>query len=350
MDVVSLPLLDEPSMLAAAERQGQLTKPTGALGRLEELAVWLAGTQACSPPRDPERVRVVVLAGDTGAAEAGVSAYPPEVTAQMVAGFGAGTAAVNVLARAAGATVRVEDICVATDTAPEVSRYKVRRSSGRIDVEDAMTMTETEAAYAAGCAIADEEADAGTDLLVVGDMGIANTTVAAVVCAAVTRCEPVAVVGRGTGIDDQGWIRKVTVVRDALTRVRLAEAADDPARLLSVAGGPDHAAMVGLLVQAAVRRTPVLLDGVVSCVAALVADRIAPGIASWQVAATRSPEPAQALALARLQHEPLLDLGLRLGEGTGALLAVPLLRAAAAALREMATFAEAGVSGRTEQP
>jgi len=329
---VIVPDLDAAAMEAAAERQGRLTKPAGALGRLEGLSVWLAGVQGVSPPRPPERVRVVVFAGDHGVAGSGVSAYPSEVTAQMVAGFGAGGAAVNALARLVGAGVRVEDMAVG-------------RPSGSIDREDALTDAEARAAYDRGAAVADEEVDGGADLLIAGDMGIGNTTPSAVIVASLTGTEPVLAVGRGTGIDDEGWMRKTAAVRDAMRRVRVADAAIDPLRLLAVAGGADLAAITGFLVQAAVRRTPVVLDGVVSCACALVGDRIAPGLAAWQVAGHASTEPAQALALAALQHEPLLDLRMRLGEGTGALLAVPLLRAAAATLAEMATFDGAGVSG-----
>jgi len=329
---VTLPVLDAAAMAAAAERQSRLAKPVGALGRLEELAVWLAGVQGSWPPRQLDRVRVVVFAGDHGVAAAGVSAYPSEVTAAMVAAFATGGAAVRVLARGVGAGVRVEDLAVG-------------RPSGRIDREDAVSRGRAEEAYAAGAAVADAEVDEGADLLVAGDMGIGNSTPAAVLAAVLTGSEPVACVGRGTGIDDEGWMRKTAAVRDAMRRVRVADAAIDPLRLLAVAGGADLAAITGFLVQAAVRRTPVVLDGVVSCACALVGDRIAPGLAAWQVAGHASTEPAQALALAALQHEPLLDLRMRLGEGTGALLAVPLLRAAAATLAEMATFDEAGVSG-----
>lgn len=343
----AVPPLDESAGLLARARQDRLTKPRGALGRLEDLSAWLAAAQGRCPPRPFTRARVVVFAGDHGIARAGVSAYPPEVTAQMVANFLAGGAAVNVLARAAGATVRVVDLAVDADVpgAPEeTTRHKVRRSSGRIDVENALNGDEAAAAFAAGRAVADEEVDAGADLLVPGDMGIGNTTPAAVLVAALTGSEPVAVVGRGTGIDDAAWAIKTAAVRTALRRAR--RIADDPLARLAAVGGADLAAMTGFLVQAAVRRTPVVLDGVVSAAAALVAARIAPAAPQWWVAGSRSPEPAQALALAALGLSPLLDLGLRLGEGTGALLAVPLLSAAIATLGEMATFDEAGVTDR----
>lgn len=340
---------DTEAAIEARRRQDRLTKPPGALGRLEELSAWVAGAQGRCPPRQFSRARVVVFAGDHGIAAAGVSAYPAEVTAQMVANFLAGGAAVNVLAFLAGATVRVVDMAIDGEVPgapPEMMRHKVRRSSGSLDREDALTGEQAEQAFEAGRAIADEEVDGGADLLVPGDMGIGSTTPASVLVAALTGSEPIAVVGRGTGIDDAGWARKVAAVRDGLRRASARSA--DPIGLLAATGGADIAAMVGFLVQAAVRRTPVVLDGVVSSAAALVAHRCAPAARDWWVAGHRSPEPAQALALERLALVPLVDFDMRLGEGTGALLAVPVLRAAVATLADMATFDEAGVSGPAE--
>jgi nicotinate-nucleotide--dimethylbenzimidazole phosphoribosyltransferase len=348
MDTVDLPGLDTESMVAAVHRQNTLTKPEGALGRLEALSIWLSGVQGTCPPNPPRRPRLVVLAGDHGVARHGVSAYPTEVTAQMVANLVAGGAAANVLARQLAVGLRVEDISVDGDTPTEVQDHKIRRSSGRIDVEDALDTGEAQRAYDAGRAITDSEVDAGADLLIVGDMGIGNTTACAVIAGIMTVTEPVTVVGRGSGIDDATWMRKVTVVRDAMRRARMASVEDDVLGLLTVVGGADLAATVGMLVQAGVRRTPVVLDGVVSGVCALMAERVAPGLAGWQVAGHRTSEPAQRVALEVLRHEPLLDLGMRLGEGTGALLALPLINAAAAALTEMATFEGAGVSGRDD--
>jgi nicotinate-nucleotide--dimethylbenzimidazole phosphoribosyltransferase len=226
-----------------------------------------------------------------------------------------------------------------------VGRYKVRRGSGSIDREDALTRAEAEQAFAAGVAVADEEVDAGADLLIPADMGIGNTTPAAVLVAAVADVEPVHVVGRGSGVDDAGWMRKVVAIRDALRRAR--PVADDPLALLAAVGGADLAATTGLLVQAAVRRTPVLLDGVVAGAAATVAERIAPRAVHWWLAGHRSPEPAHRLALQRLGLDPVLDLAMRLGEGTGALAALPVLRAAVRTLAEMSTFDEAAVAGPT---
>ena len=346
----TLPLPDEAAQLAALERQLHLTKPTGALGRLEDLSVWLAGVQGRCPPSPITRPRVVVFAGDHGVARSGVSAYPPEVTAQMVRNFVAGGAGVNVLARLVGASVRVVDMSVDADLSdlPGVSDHKVRRSTGDISVGPAMTREEAEQSVRAGMAIADEEVDAGADLLVAGDMGIGNTTSAATLVALLTDAEVATVVGRGTGIDDRAWMRKCAAVRDATRRgrTRLADMVD----VLAEVAGPDIAAISGFLLQAAARRTPVLLDGVVVGSAALVAHRLGYRSRQWWLAGHRSTEPAHTRALERLDLEPLVDFGLRLGEGTGALVALPVLQAAAATLAEMATFDEAGVSDREETP
>ncbi len=346
-DPLAFPQLSPPDPFVAREardRQLELTKPAGSLGRLEQLAEWIAACQGVCPPKQFERARIVVFAGDHGVAAGGVSAYPPEVTAQMVANFAAEGAAINVLAAQAGATVRIEDIAVAGDTREEFSRNKIRRSSGDIAVTDAMSDEETIAAIAAGRRIADEEIDSGADLLIAGDMGIGNTTPAAVLVGALTETEPVLVVGRGTGIDDNAWMRKASAIRDGMYRAR--PHTGNPKALLRTAAGADLAAMAGFLAQAAVRRTPVILDGVVVTAAALVANDLAPGAVSWWVAGHRSPEPAHSIALKRLDLEPLLDLGLRLGEGSGAALALPLIRSAVATLGEMATFDSAGVSGK----
>jgi nicotinate-nucleotide--dimethylbenzimidazole phosphoribosyltransferase len=340
---------DEATARQARARQAQLTKPAGSLGRLEEIGVWLAACQGACPPRPLSRPRVVVFAGDHGVARHGVSAYPPEVTGQMVANFLAGGAAVNVLASTAGATVRVVDLAVDMPDAgvpAQVTRHKVCRSSGRIDIEDALSAEEAEAAVVAGRAVADEEVDGGADLLIAGDMGIGNTTPASVLVAALTGAEPVAVVGRGTGVDDAGWMRKTVVVRDALRRAR--PLLREPVPLLRTVGGADLAGLAGFLAQAAVRRTPVLLDGVVVGAAALVAEQLAPGARAWWVAGHRSVEPAHTLLLEHLGLTPLLDLGMRLGEGSGALAALPLVTMAGRILAEMATFADAGVSGPAE--
>jgi nicotinate-nucleotide--dimethylbenzimidazole phosphoribosyltransferase len=306
--------------------------------------IWIAWCKGKCPPRAFQRARVVVFAGDHGVARSGVSAYPPEVTAQMVANIDRGGAAINVLCGIAGATVRVADLAVDADPLSEqIGAHKVRRGSGDIAVEDALTEDETARAIEAGQRIADEEVDAGADLLIAGDMGIGNTTPAAVLVAALTNTEPVAVVGFGTGIDDAAWARKTAAVRDALFRAR--PVLSDPVGLLRCCGGADLAAMAGFCAQAAVRRTPLLLDGMAVTAAALVAERLAPGARLWWQAGHRSTEPGHSVALASIFLEPIVDLGMRLGEGSGAAVALPVLRAAVATLSSMATFQEAGVAG-----
>ncbi|MDL9937354.1 nicotinate-nucleotide--dimethylbenzimidazole phosphoribosyltransferase [Gordonia sp. ABSL1-1] len=338
--VVELP--DETTARAARARHLTLTKPPGSLGRLEDIGVWIASCQRQCPPAPIRQPAVVVFAGDHGVAHAGVSAFPPEVTAQMVANIAGGGAAVNVMAREYGASVRVVDISVDADTAPEVSAYKVRRGSNDLRVTDSISLAEARQALAAGRAIADDLVDSGTDLLIAGEMGIGNTTPATVLVGAITRREPVEIVGRGTGIDDAGWMRKTAAIRDGMRRAR--SVAHDPLALLAAVGGADLTAVAGFLAQAAIRRTPVILDGVVITAAALVANELAPGASRWWLAGHRSVEPAHRLSLEHLDLDPVLDLSMRLGEGSGALMAVPVVRAAVDILNDMATFGEAGVS------
>jgi len=334
---------DEQAQAAARQRQQRLTKPTGALGRLEALSVWASGVQGRCPPAAFARPRVLLVAADHGIAGAGVSAYPAEVTAQMLANFQAGGAAVNVLARAYGAQVRVVDVGVSTDLPGVDTRWKVCHGSGSIDTEDALDDAQLVAALTAGVALVDDEVDAGTDLIVPGDMGIGSTAACAAVVAALLGVPAEQVTGRGTGVDDDTWKRKVAAVD---TAVRRLSGDRQPLHVLAAVGGADLAVMTAALIAAAARRTPVVLDGVVSCTAALVAARLAPTATPWWVAGHRSTEPAQQAALTAIGLEPLLDLGLRLGEGTGALLALPILHGAIATLAEMATFDEAGVSDR----
>ena len=334
---------DPEARSAARQRLDALAKPLGALGRLEELAVWLAAVQGTAAPTPPASVAVVLFAGDHGVTTGprAVSAYPRDVTALMVREFLRGGAAVNVLARAHDARVRVFDLGVDDDlagTPAQVGSHKIRRGSGSIDREDALTPTETEAALAAGAAIADEEIEAGAGLLVPGDMGIGNTTVAAALVGAALGLEASEVVGRGTGIDDATREDKVAVVAAAIDRARSHR--DDPVALLRVVGSADTAAMTGFLRRAAERGVPVLLDGVVSGACAVLAERLAPGAVDWWCAGHRSTEPAHRLSLAALGLEPIVDLGMRLGEATGALVALPVLRAAPALLAQMSTLAE----------
>jgi nicotinate-nucleotide--dimethylbenzimidazole phosphoribosyltransferase len=334
---------------AASERQLQLTKPTGALGRLEDASIWMSGVQDSCPPVPFAHPRLVIFAGDHGVARAaGTSAYPPEVTAQMVANFVAGGAAANVIARQVGATVRVVDVSVDCDPAyldpidPTVAARRVQRGSGSVDREDAMSSEIARTAFDLGALIADEEIAAGADVLIAGDMGIGNTTPAAALIAACTGAVAADVTGRGTGVDDDTLARKATAISNCIARAGGARGLDLIARI----GSPDIAAMTGYLVRASELGVPVVLDGIVSCSAALVAEQIAPGACAWWAAGHVSTEPAAARALEALGLKPLLSLDLRLGEGTGALLALPLLASAAATLGEMATFASAGVSDR----
>ncbi|QZY28238.1 nicotinate-nucleotide--dimethylbenzimidazole phosphoribosyltransferase [Nocardioides coralli] len=332
--------IDEVARAQARDRVDALAKPGGALGRLEGLMVWLAGVQGTATPHPPRDVAVVVLAGDHGVtADGPVSAYPRQVTAAMVREFLRGGAAVNVLARAHGARVRVLDVAVdddLADTPEEVRRHKVHRGSGAIHREDALTGTELEAALRVGRTVADEEIDAGADLLVPGDMGIGNTTVAAALVGAVLGLDADLVVGRGTGVDDATWRAKRDVVAAAIGRAEPHR--DDPVALLRSIGSADLAAATALLVRAAERGTPVLLDGVVSGACALLAERLSPGSVGWWCAGHRSTEPAHRRALESLRLQPLLDLELRLGEASGALTALPLLRVAATLLSDMATL------------
>ena len=333
MDLPSVTAPDVDARRAAVARHAEMDVPDGALGRLAELGVWLAAAQGVCPPRPLARPRVVVIAGDHGIAAAGVSAHAPGDTARQVTAVREHASPVGVLASAAGVSVRVVDVALDADAGPDsTGRHRVRRGSGRIDREDALTADEAEKAFAVGRALADEEVDAGADLLVPGSLGVGATTPAATLVAALTSTEPVAVIGRGSGIDDAGWMRKAAAVRDALRRAR--PHVRDPLALLRVAGGADLAALTGFCVQAALRRTPVLLDGLVVGAAALLADELAKGAGEWWLYAQRSTDPAMALVEEHLSLSPVLDLGVRLGDGTGAVAAVPLLQMAARLLAE----------------
>ncbi|AEA26711.1 MULTISPECIES: nicotinate-nucleotide--dimethylbenzimidazole phosphoribosyltransferase [Pseudonocardia] len=342
--VEDLPTVPEPSVEARREavaRHDALAVAVGGLGRLAELGCWLASVQGTCPPHAPLRPRVVVVAADHGIAAAAVSAYPAGTTALQVTAARDRTMPAAVVAPVASASVRIVDAGLDDPGAPDAAepRYRVRRGSGRIDVEDALTEDETDAALRIGRALADEEVDAGADLLVPGSLGVGATTAASTLVAAVTGIEPVAVVGRGSGIDDNTWMRKAAAVRDALRRTRPVRR--DPVGLLRTAGGADIAVLTGFLLQASLRRTPVLLDGLVVTTAALLAEQLAPGARRWWLAGQRSPEPAVGPLLERLALEPVLDLGIRLGDGTGALAVVPMLQMAARLLADTAPRASA---------
>ena len=314
------------------------TKPRGSLGRLEELGCRLAEIRGFIP-RTLDAV-IVVAAGDHGVAREGVSAYPQEVTAQMVANFAAGGAAVNVLARQAGARLILVDAGVAVPFEHESVR-PVRLGAGTASLADgpAMTAEQVRRGLEAGAVLADELR--GVDVVALGDMGIGNTTAASALTAALLGVDPDRVCGRGTGLDDAGVARKVRTVRRALD----VNQGSDP---LTALGGFEIVFLAGLALGCAANRTAVLLDGFITSAAALAAARIEPAVVDVLIASHRSPEPGHAFVLHALGLEPLLDLDLRLGEGSGAALALPLLRAALAILEEMATFDDAGVtdSGR----
>lgn len=321
---------------AEARRERQIVPP-GSLGRLDDLGEWLAAAQGSSPVRPIERPRVVLFAGDHGVAELGVSARPAGSAAELVREVLEGGRPVSVLARRLGVPLRVVDMALDCDPdafPADVVRHRVRRGSGRIDVEDALTLQEAEAAFLAGVAVADEEADSGTDLVVLGDVSVGGTTAAGVLVAALCGTDASVVTGRGgEAIDDLAWMRKCAAVRDALRRAR--PVLGEQLHLLATVGGADLAAMTGFLLQCAVRKLPVVLDGVVAAACALVGQRIAFRAPDWWLAGHKSGEPGQAKALDRMALEPLLDQGVKVGEGAGALLALPLVQAAAALAAEL---------------
>ena len=332
---------DPDVVAAAADRLAGLATPAGALGRLGDLAVWITGAQGVVPPEPLTNVRLVIFAGDHGVAAHGVSAYPPAITGAMVRTFVAGLAGVNALASAHDVHVRVLDIGVdedLTDVPEDVRAHKVRRSSGAIHLEDALSADETTQALEVGRRVAREEIDAGAQLLLGGDMGIGNTTPAAALIAAGLGLPAREVTGRGTGIDETALAHKESVIDQALART--GDRTADPIECLTALGSADLAAATGYLVAAAEAGVPVLLDGVISVACALTADRIAPGSAAWFAAGHRSTEPAQSLALDKLGLEPILDLGMRLGEGSGAVAAVPVVRSAISVLRDVALLAD----------
>ncbi len=342
-DTIARIALPDPAVARRAQALLDVkTKPRGSLGRLEELACRIAAARGIPVPELPVKA-VVVMAGDHGVAAEGVSAFPQEVTWQMVANFVRGGAAINVLARQAGAEVIVADMGVKTPVSlAGVRSLRIGAGTGNIARERAMTRAQAEAALEAGIAIADELSARGVTLLATGEMGIANTTPAAALAAHFTGASPEEITGRGTGIDDAGLRRKIEVVRRALALH--GAAATDALDALARLGGFEIAGLAGLVVGAAARRIPVIVDGFIASAAALAAVRLAPAAAGYLVAAHRSVERGHALVLAAMDARPLLDLELRLGEGTGAALAMHLAEAAIRILREMATFADAGVS------
>jgi len=321
-----------------------LTKPPGSLGRLEALALQV-GCVLGDPPPSLDGAVVFVFAADHGVAARGVSAYPAEVTAQMCANFSGGGAAINVFARTCGAGVRVIDVGIARDVAglDGIEHRKVRAGTRDLSRGPAMTADEVMAAVAVGAEVA---GSADARVVGVGEMGIANTTAAAAVTACLTGASAREVVGRGTGIDDRGLARKREVVKRGVARVvRMEDPRDDALEVLRQVGGLEIAAMAGAMIGAAARGALVLVDGFISSAAALAACRVCADLPPYLVASHRSTEPGHAAVLDALGLVPLLDLEMRLGEGTGCALAIPVVRAAGALLSDMATFESAGISG-----
>ncbi|GAC1477849.1 MAG: hypothetical protein NVS1B12_13660 [Acidimicrobiales bacterium] len=338
---------DRGAAAATAEHLDRLTKPPGSLGRLESLAVQLAAIAATDPPPLPVPAAVAVFAGDHGVHAEGVTPWPQEVTAQMVANFCAGGAAINVLARQADARVVVVDVGVASQI-PDVGggeasliRARVAPGTANLSAEPAMTPAQVAPALDVGAAVAAHLVGEGARCLVTGDMGIANTTPSAALIAAFTGQPATAVPGRGTGIDDDRLARKVAVIERAVARLAPGAA---PADVLAEVGGLEIAALAGFIVGGAAARVPVIVDGVIAAAAALAAVAFNPDVLGYLIAGHRSVEPGATAALAHLGLEPVLDLGLRLGEGTGACLALAVVEAAARVVREMATFDSAGVT------
>ena len=335
--------LDEAAMTAAQARQNVLTKPQGSLGRLESLSVQLAGITGDPQPKMQHKV-ILTMAGDHGVVAEGVSAYPQEVTPQMVANFLGGGAAINVLARHIEGRVVVVDMGVAAqmEPHPDLVDKKVAPGTENIARGPAMSGEQAVQALLAGAEVVEAEIDRGLDILGTGDMGIGNTTPSAAIAAAITGHSPAEVVGRGTGVDDAGLSRKIVAVQRALTVNR-----PDPADALDVltkVGGYEIGGLAGAMLAAAAHRRPVVVDGFISTAAAMIAVGLAPQARSYLIPAHRSQERGHRLMLAWLGLEPLLDLDLRLGEGTGAAFGISLAEAACKILSEMATFGEAGVS------
>jgi nicotinate-nucleotide--dimethylbenzimidazole phosphoribosyltransferase len=343
LSIVALP--DPGAEIEVRRRLDQLTKPPGSLGRLEELAVRLSGIAGTCPPplRDPV---IFTLAGDHGVVAQGVSAYPQIVTAQMVENFLRGGAAVNALARHAGARVVVADLGVASPLPPHPDLRDCKVAPGTADMTRGPAMTRAQAVQAieAGIALLETERARGADLIGTGEMGIGNTTAASALVAALTGASAESVTGPGTGVDAAGRRRKVEAVRRAL-QVNRPDPADALDTLAKV-GGFEIAGLVGVILAGAARRLPIVLDGFIAGAAALVAIRLKPEAQGALLAAHRSAEPGHARVLDALGLEPYLDLGMRLGEGTGAALCISLARASIAALTEMATFKSAGVTDR----
>lgn len=341
MTTTAVPAPDQEVARQAREHLDALAKPLGSLGRLEELAAWISACQGSVPPRPLDRVRAIVLAGDHGVAEYGVSAYPREVTPAMVHTFVLGRAAATVLAAQHGVDLRIYDLGVDDDLAgvpPEVTRYKIRRSSRPLQLEDALTEREARRAWDAGVEIAEQVIKDGTDLLIIGDLGIGNTTPSACLIAASLGLPAELVTGAGTGVTGEALQHKTRLVATALERV--GDRAVDPWQRLLALGSADLVAGVAAMITAATARVPILLDGLIAVAEAVTAEDLAPGVMAWCRAGHRSTEPGQRLALEKFDLVPVLDASMRLGEGSGALAAVPLIRSAVLLMRNMALLSD----------
>jgi len=337
---------DRTAEAAAAARQAVLTKPGGSLGDLEALSVRLAGIQGRADPRIGPGA-VFVMAADHGVCAEGVSAYPPEVTPQMVMNFTAGGAAINALARVSGCRVVVTDVGVAAEFPPSlpIHHRKIAPGTKNIAAGPAMSREEAIRSVAAGIEVFEEELEARAfDLAATGDMGIGNTTASAAVAVLLTGKSASELVGRGTGIDDAVLARKIRVIEKAIALNRPDPA--DPVDVLAKVGGFELGALAGVFLASAAHGLPILIDGYISGAAALLARAFCPGAVDYMIAGHLSADSGHGLMLESLGLKPLLNLGMRLGEGTGAVLAMPLCRAACAALNEMATFESAGVRNR----
>ena len=334
-------------MNQARRRQDQLIKPQGSLGRLEELSIQMAGIRAEALPQARQKA-VIVMAGDHGVVAEGVSAYPQEVTPQMVQNFLAGGAAINVLARQAGARVIVVDLGVASDLPPhpDLQVRKIAYGTANIARGPAMSVDQALRSILAGAEIVQEQCQLGLDMLATGDMGIGNTTPSAAIAATILAQDPAEIAGRGTGVDDDGLNRKVAAIRAALEVNRPDPG--DGLDILAKVGGFEIGGIAGAILAAAAQRKAIVVDGFISTAAAMIAVRLAPVVRGYLIAAHSSQELGHHRMMAWLGLEPLLDLRMRLGEGTGAALAMPLVEAACQVLSEMATFAEAGVSAKED--
>ncbi|HEX6551917.1 MAG TPA: nicotinate-nucleotide--dimethylbenzimidazole phosphoribosyltransferase [Ktedonobacteraceae bacterium] len=344
---ISVEPLDAAAMELASARQHQLTKPAGSLGRLEDIAVQIAGITG-QPVPGIGRKAVIIMAGDHGVTSEGVSAYPSAVTLQMVYNFLQGGAAINALAHYVGAKVIVVDVGVAADIShPDLLSRKVAFGTADMALKPAMTHAQMLEAIQVGIDVFDAQLDQGIDLVATGDMGIGNTTAASAITASLLQMPVALVTGRGTGISDEQLAHKIQVIEKALARH--VPNSQDPLDVLMKVGGLEIAGLVGVIVAASSRRVPVVIDGFISGAAALIAVELNPLMREYLLAGHVSVERGHHLILERLGLSPLLDLKLRLGEGTGAVLAMSLIEAALHIHSEMATFEEAGVSTRNEK-